>query len=62
MPKDSFVLDEAAVSWAYKWWCYGASYEQLADALYVNPKTVERAFKRRGLVRIRTRLHYYGKD
>ena len=60
--RKTYALDEKAVRWAYKWWCYGASYEQLANALFVDPRTVERAFKRRGLKRIRAKLIYYGKE
>lgn len=55
-------LTEHQIQWAYKWFNYGASYEQLGAALYVDPKTVYRAFKRRGLYRIRTPLVYNGKD
>lgn len=42
--------------WAYARWCDGYTYQQIADALNVCPKTIQRAIN--GKPRIRPILRY----
>lgn len=49
----TFELSAKQIHWAYEKYCEGYTLVQIGDALNVNEKTVRRAFKRNGLVRIR---------
>ena len=53
---NSRILTTKQVDWAYKMWCIGYTQKQIADALNVCSKTVERALK--GKPRIRPTLKY----
>lgn len=46
--------------WAYDMWCLGYTQKQIADALFVCVKTVQRALKDKP--RIRPNLTYKGGD
>lgn len=50
------ALTKAQISWAYDRWCEGYTYLQIADALYVCSKTIQRALQ--GKPRIRPILVY----
>ena len=54
MPNSS--LDQKKKQWAYQQWCLGYTQLQIADALYVCEKAVQRALK--GKPRIRPILKY----
>ena len=54
------VLSNSEKSWAYDMWCIGYTLNQIADALYVCEKTVQRALK--GKPRIRPILIYRGES
>ena len=49
----NYELTPKQIRWGYEKWCEGYTLIQIGDALNVCEKTVKRAFKRNGLVRIR---------
>lgn len=51
------MLTNKERAWAYEMWCVGYTLDQIAEALGVCHKTVERSFKQHGLVRIRPVLN-----
>lgn len=51
-----FFLTKKQVEWAYDKWCLGYTQMQIADALNVCEKTIQRALK--GKPRIRPILQY----
>lgn len=53
------ILGEEEKAWAYEKWCEGYTQQQIADALYVERRTLTNAF--RGKQRIRPKLVYTGK-
>ena len=53
---DGKILTTKEIAWAYEKWCEGHTQEQIAEALFVCEKTVNRALK--GKPRIRPRLVY----
>lgn len=53
MPK---ALNKKQIEWAYEKWCQGYTMLEIADALYVNERTVGRALK--GKQKIRPILTY----
>ena len=55
----NFALTKKQIEWAYDKWCLGYTQRQIADALYVCEKTVQRALK--GKQRIRPILEYHEK-
>lgn len=54
------ALSDKQKEWAYEKWCLGYTQLQIAEALYVCEKTVQRALKNRP--RIRPILIYKGGD
>ena len=46
-------LTQREIDWAYEKWCEGYRLDQIADALYCNVRTISRAFRKHGCVRIR---------
>lgn len=56
----SSVLSSKEKEWAYEMWCLGYTQGQIADALYVCEKTIQRALKNKP--RIRPILIYKGGD
>lgn len=50
------VLTKKEIEWAYEKWCQGYTMLEIADALYVNERTVGRALK--GKQKIRPILTY----
>lgn len=50
------ILSKDEIEWAYSKWCEGCTYQQIAEALFVCEKTIERALK--GRPRIRPVLVY----
>ena len=57
---DRKALTPKQIKWAYDMWCIGYTQQQIADALYVCKKTIERMLK--GKPRIRPILVYKGGD
>ena len=51
-------MSEEEKAWAYKKWCEGYTQQQIADALYVERRTIGLAFKDKP--RIRPKLVYEG--
>lgn len=45
------ILTDKEIEWAYEQWCNGMTLLQIADALYVNERTVRRAFNGRPRIR-----------
>ena len=52
------VLTKEKEEWAYQKWCEGYTQQQIAEALYVSEKTVQRSLKNKP--RIRPNLVYDG--
>lgn|GEM_PF-2087962 len=50
------ILTAEQIEWAYHKWCAGYSQKEIADALFVDSKTVNRALRDRK--RVRPRLVY----
>lgn len=53
------ILGEEEKAWAYEKWCEGYTQQQIADALYVERRTLTNALKDKP--RIRPKLVYTGK-
>lgn len=51
------ALTKEQIEWAYDKWCLGYTQRQIADALYVCEKTIQRVLK--GKPRIRPILEYH---
>lgn len=54
----NFLLSREEKEWAYKKWCEGYTQNQIADALFVSKKTIQRAIN--GRPRIRPVLKFNG--
>jgi len=56
------ALNEYKKRWAYEKWCLGYTQQQIADALYVCEKTVQRALKGKPRIRPILKYEYEGAD
>jgi IS30 family transposase len=52
------ILTLEQIKWAYSKWISGYSQEEIAEALLVSAKTVQREFKRRGYHKVHKPLVY----
>lgn len=56
------VLSEEEISWAYEKWCEGYTHQQIAEALYVDRRTIGKALKDKPKIpRKRPKLVYNGR-
>lgn len=55
------ILGDDEIAWAYDKWCEGYTHQEIADALFVDRRTVGTALKGRRRIRKKTRLVYPGK-
>ena len=46
------ILTSEEKDWAYQKWCEGYTKNQIASALFVSTKTIDRAFKGRARIRL----------
>ncbi|MCQ2507255.1 MAG: helix-turn-helix domain-containing protein [Dorea sp.] len=56
-----FALDRKQIAWAFDKWNLGYTLDEIADALFVNRRTLERAFNRtygKNRIRIKPILVY----
>ena len=52
------LLSQKQIDWAYKQWCLGYTYDEIAAALFCSNKTILREFKMRGFKKVRPKLIY----
>ena len=52
------VLNDEQVEWAFRKHCEGYTFEEVADALYVNISTIRSEFKKKGLKRTLPPIEY----
>lgn len=55
------VLSEDEIAWAYEKWCEGYTHQQIAEALYVDRRTIGKALKGKTRILKRPKLIYNGR-